>query len=128
MERIDEDLWQRVKKRVIAEHVQGTKSGEWSARKAQLAVRRYRDAGGRYRGRKSPSNSLVRWGAQKWRTKSGRPSSVTGERYLPEEAIRHLSSREYSRTSRSKRRSMSRGKQYSRQPRDIAKKTRKYRL
>jgi len=127
MERLDEALWQRIKKRVIEEHVQGTASGQWSARKAQLAVLRYKQAGGRYRGPKSPSNSLVRWGKQKWRTKSGRPSSLTGERYLPSEAIRHLTSREYSRTSRAKRRSMSRGRQYSRQPRDIARKTRRYR-
>lgn len=126
-DRLDTALWERIKNRVMQEHVQGTASGQWSARKAQLAVQRYKNAGGRYRGPKSPTNSLVRWGQQKWRTKSRKPSSVTGERYLPDAAIRHLTSREYSRTSRAKRKSMSRGKQYSRQPRDIARKTRRYR-
>ena len=28
--------------------------------------------------------SLKKWGEQRWRTKSGKPSSKTGERYLPE--------------------------------------------
>ena len=106
----------------------GTQSGEWSARKAQLAVRLYKEAGGGYRGKKSSSNSLVKWGKQRWRTKSGRPSSLTGERYLPEKAIEHLSPVEYSRTSALKRRAMRRGIQFSKQPRSTAKKTRRYRL
>ncbi len=36
---------------------------------------------------KAPQQSLKNWGDQKWRTKSGKPSSKTGERYLPEAAI-----------------------------------------
>lgn len=125
--RTDPALWEKIKNRVRNENVQGTASGEWSARKAQLAVKRYKDAGGGYRGAKSPSNSLVKWGKQKWRTKSGKPSSLTGERYLPSRAIEALSSREYARTTAAKRRSMSRKRQFSRQPKDIARKTRRYR-
>jgi hypothetical protein len=47
--------------------------------------------------------SLKDWGKQKWRTKSGKPSSKTGERYLPSAAIKALSSSEYARTSAAKR-------------------------
>lgn len=122
--RSNPQLWERIKSRVRNQSIQGTARGQWSARKAQLAVRLYKKAGGRYKGKKSRSNSLVKWGRQRWRTKSGRPSSLTGERYLPERAIAHLTSREYSRTSAAKRKSKT---QYSRQPRDIAQKTRRYR-
>ena len=120
-------LWERTKQRVIAQDIEGTRSGQWSARKAQLAVKLYKQAGGRYKGSKSSSNSLVKWGREKWRTRSGKPSSVTGERSLPTQAIMHLSRSEYSRTTAAKRRSMKRGQQFSRQPRDIAKKTKRYR-
>jgi hypothetical protein len=121
------DLWKRISDKVHREHIQGTEAGEWSARKAQLAVKLYKEAGGGYRGPKSSNNSLVKWGRQHWRTRSGKPSSVTGERYLPAQAIKHLSRKEYSRTTAAKRRSMRQGKQYSRQPRDIARKTKRYR-
>jgi hypothetical protein len=120
-------LWESIKRRVISREVQGTRAGQWSARKAQLAVKEYKEKGGGYIGSKSKSNSLVKWGREKWRTKSGRNSSLTGERYLPTEAIRHLSSEEYKRTSRAKRKASRIGRQFSRQPRDIAKKTRRYR-
>ena len=36
---------------------------------------------------KAPQQSLKNWGDQKWTTKSGKKSSVTGERYLPKKAI-----------------------------------------
>ncbi len=52
---------------------------------------------------KSPQKSLKKWGKQKWRTKSGKPSSKTGERYLPSSVIKKLSSKEYSATTRKKR-------------------------
>ena len=72
---------------------------------------------------RDPQQSLRDWTAQKWRTKSGRPSSETGERYLPESAIRSLSSREYAETTRAKREGKARGQQYVRQPKRIARKT-----
>ena len=71
--------------------------------------------------------SLKNWGKQKWRTKSGKPSSKTGERYLPEKAIKALSSSEYARTSAAKRKGKAAGKQFVKQPKSIANKVRKYR-
>ena len=75
----------------------------------------------------SSQKSLKDWGKQKWRTKSGKPSSKTGERYLPEKAIKALSSSEYARTSAVKRKGIAAGKQFVKQPKSIANKVRKYR-
>jgi len=71
--------------------------------------------------------SLKAWGKQKWRTKSGKKSSVTGERYLPTQAIKNLSPAEYAATTRAKRKAKRKGKQFSKQPKRIAQKVKKYR-
>ena len=71
--------------------------------------------------------SLKNWSRQKWRTKSGKPSGKTGERYLPEKAIKALSSAEYAATTRAKRKRTKKGKQFVKQPKNIAKKTARYR-
>lgn len=71
--------------------------------------------------------SLKNWGKQKWRTKSGKKSSETGERYLPEKAIKSLSAAEYAATTRAKRKAKAQGKQFARQPKSIMAKTRKFR-
>jgi len=71
--------------------------------------------------------SLKDWTKQKWRTKSGKPSGKTGERYLPEKAIKSLSAAEYAATSRAKRKGTKAGKQFVKQPKKIAAKTRKFR-
>ena len=76
---------------------------------------------------KDPQQSLKDWGKQKWRTKSGKPSSQTGERYLPEAAIKSLSSAEYAATTKAKRKGTAVGKQFVKQPKAIAKKTSKFR-
>jgi hypothetical protein len=76
---------------------------------------------------KDPQQSLKDWGKQKWRTKSGKPSSQTGERYLPEAAIKSLSSAEYAATTKAKRKGTAAGKQFVKQPKKIAKKTASYR-
>ena len=76
---------------------------------------------------KKPQQSLKSWGDQKWRTKSGKPSSKTGERYLPEKAIKALSPAEYAATTKAKRAGKSAGKQFVAQPKRIAKKTAGYR-
>jgi len=76
---------------------------------------------------KAPQQSLKDWGAQKWRTKSGKKSSITGERYLPEAAISSLSSAEYAATTRAKRKGKAAGKQFVKQPKRIAKKTAAFR-
>ena len=71
--------------------------------------------------------SLKAWTKQKWRTKSGKPSSKTGERYLPEKAIKSLSSQEYAATTKAKREGTAKGKQFVKQPKGIAKKVKQYR-
>ena len=80
---------------------------------------------------KAPQKSLKKWGKQKWRTKSGKPSTqgpnATGERYLPSKAIKSLSSSEYAATTRAKRKGTKAGKQHVAQPKKIAEKTRRYR-
>ena len=76
---------------------------------------------------KAPQKSLKDWGDQKWRTKSGKKSSDTGERYLPEAAIKALSPKEYAATTRAKRIGKASGKQLVKQPPSIAKKTARYR-
>ena len=76
---------------------------------------------------KAPQQSLKNWTAQKWRTKSGKPSSKTGERYLPEAAIKALSPAEYARTTAAKRKGKAKGKQFVKQPKAVARKTAQYR-
>ena len=76
---------------------------------------------------KQRQRALKDWTAQDWKTKSGKPSSKTGERYLPDSAIKSLSSKEYAATTRKKREDTKKGKQHSKQPKSIAKKTRRHR-
>jgi hypothetical protein len=72
---------------------------------------------------KAPQKSLKDWGDQKWTTKSGKKSSKTGERYLPEKAIKALTPAEYAATTKAKRTGKASGKQFVAQPKRIAKKT-----
>jgi hypothetical protein len=80
---------------------------------------------------KKPQQSLKAWTEQKWRTKSGKPSTqgpkATGERYLPEAAIKSLSSSEYAATTRAKRAGKRAGKQFVAQPKSVAAKVRPHR-
>lgn len=80
---------------------------------------------------KKSQKSLKKWTKQKWRTKSGKNSTqgskATGERYLPEKAIKSLSAKEYAATTRKKREDTKKGKQHSKQPKKVAKKTAKHR-
>ena len=76
---------------------------------------------------KAPQKSLKDWTAQKWRTKSGKPSSKTGERYLPEKAINALSPAEYAATTKAKRAGKAAGKQFVAQPKKVAQKVARYR-
>ena len=84
------------------------------------------ESGRIYAGSKKQTD-LSKWTKQNWRTKSGKPSSETGERYLPEKAIKSLSSSEYAATTRAKREGTKEGKQFVAQPKSIAKKVAKYR-
>ena len=80
---------------------------------------------------KKPQKSLANWTRQKWRTKSGKPSTqgskATGERYLPTEAIKALSPKEYAATSAAKRKASRAGRQVAKQPKKIARKTARFR-
>ena len=71
--------------------------------------------------------SLKAWSKQKWRTKSGKPSSKTGERYLPEKAIKALTPAQYAATTKAKRKGKAQGKQFVKQPKSIAQKTKIFR-
>jgi hypothetical protein len=119
-------LWERVKDE-ITRGDKGGRKGQWSARKAQLAVHEYKARGGGYEGPKSPDNSLRRWTAETWGTKSGKRSRDTGERYLPRRARQALSTEEYARTTRKKRADTRRGRQFSRQPASVREKTARHR-
>ena len=71
--------------------------------------------------------SLKSWGKEDWGTKSGKPSGKTGERYLPKKARESLSPSEYAATTKAKRKGTAAGKQFVKQPKEIAKKTSKFR-
>jgi hypothetical protein len=110
------DLRDRLKAQVMASD-KGGRSGQWSARKAQLLAQKYESAGGGYRGgRDSRQKSLSKWTKEEWGTRSGKPSTqgpkATGERYLPKQAIKKLSAAEYAATTRKKREGTKAGKQF----------------
>ena len=124
-------LRESIKKRIMASG-KGGKPGQWSARKAQLVAQEYKKAGGGYSGSKtSKQQSLSKWTKEEWGTKSGKPSTqgskATGERYLPKKARQSLSASEYAKTSAKKREDLQKGKQFSKQPKSIAKKAARFR-
>ncbi|KQP33637.1 hypothetical protein ASF49_07050 [Methylobacterium sp. Leaf104] len=121
-EKSDPKLWEKVKKQVT-ESDKGGKPGQWSARKAQAATKAYKDAGGGYQGKKSSDNHLKQWTEEEWDTKSGKKSGETGERYLPKKARESVSKSEYDRSTKKKRVDSAKGRQFSKQPADVAKKT-----
>ena len=114
----DPEKWARAKARARARM-----GGKHSARAMQLAVKYYKDAGGTYAGPKKSTNKLRKWSKQGWTYAGKRGAS----RYLPKKAIASLSPSERAATNRKKREDTAAGKQYSRQPRAIAQKTRRYR-
>lgn len=122
-------LWKKIVLQVKKSN-KGGKPGQWSARKAQLAVKIYKKNGGSYYNKKSKNNSLYKWTKQNWRTRSGKPSIMgkyaTGERYLPYDVIKHTSKSDYNKSSRVKRKSIKLGKQYSKQPSKLRKKLSRY--
>jgi hypothetical protein len=115
-------LWDEVKTKVT-EAGKGGRPGQWSARKAQLATQEYKARGGTYDGAKSKDNHLSQWTNADWNTKSGAKSQDSGERYLPKRARKTLTENEYKRTTLKKKADTAKGKQFSAQPKDIAKKT-----
>ena len=117
----DPKLWQKVKEEATKSD-KGGKPGQWSARKAQMATAEYKERGGEYEGRKSKDNHLQQWTDEEWDTRSGSKSGETGERYLPKKARETLSEDEYDRSSAKKRSDSAKGRQHSRQPKDVAEK------
>lgn len=126
-EKTDPKLWEKVKNKVEAGD-KGGKPGQWSARKAQLAVHDYKEAGGGYKGEKTADNHLAQWSKEEWGTKSGKDSEKTGERYLPKKAREKMSDAEYQKTSDKKRADTAKGEQHSQQPAAAAATTRNARL
>ena len=118
-------LWKRIVANVKAGS-KGGDAGEWSARKAQLAVALYKKSGGGYRGKKSSSNSLSKWTKQKWTTSSGKTSDGM-RRYLPEKAWKSLSPSQRRATNQAKAQGNKAGKQFVRQPKRIAQLVKKFR-
>ena len=113
----NQTLWNRIKSRIQAGS-KGGNPGQWSARKAQLAVRAYKKAGGGYSGKKSSKNSLKKWTKQKWRTPSGKKSKDTGEVYAPSKTISKLKStasgkKKLASANKKKRAATRKGKQHA---------------
>jgi len=127
IKRDNEELWQYIKNYIMSLEIAGTKAHQWSARKAQLCVRLYKQFGGGYIGPKEKNNSLSKWSEQQWTTLSGMPSNITGERYLPKKAIENLTPQQYHITTLEKQKAMKQNKQYSKQPIEISNITKKYR-
>ncbi len=114
-------LWARAKAQAKAKM-----GGKHSARAMQLATKIYKKAGGGYRGSKSSSNKLTKWGKQKWQTSSGKKSEGK-RRYLPKKAWKALTAKEKSATNAAKARGNKKGKQFVKQPKSIAAKTKRFR-
>lgn len=118
------ELW----KRIVASVKAGSKggdAGEWSARKAQLAVQQYKNSGGSYKGPKKET-SLSKWTKQEWTTSSGKPSEGK-RRYLPKAAWSALSTAQKAATNKAKAEGNRQGKQFVPQPKSIAQKVKSYR-
>ena len=118
------ELWKRIVARVKAGS-KGGDPGEWSARKAQLAVTQYKKSGGSYVGPKKET-SLSKWTKQEWTTSDGEPSKGK-KRYLPKKAWDSLTSSEKAATNRAKAEGNKSGKQFVPQPKNIAAKTANHR-
>ena len=119
-------LRERLKNKIMAGS-KGGRPGQWSARKAQLLAMEYKKSGGGYSGSKtSKQKSLSKWTKEKWRTSDGSPSRGT-KRYLPDKAWKALSPSEKKATNAAKARGNAQGKQFVAQPKNIKKKTAKYR-
>ena len=95
-------LWSRIVTSVKKSNVGGL-ANTWNARKAQLAVLKYKSLGGKYIGRKSKRNSLSKWTREDW----GYINEKKGNRYLPKRVRSKLTSSE-KRTENRRKRSASR--------------------
>jgi hypothetical protein len=116
--RKDADLY--IKAHEIADEKYGLPH---SARKQQQITRIYKELGGRYTQDIKPNqSSLKKWSDEEWMTKSGMPSRLTGERYLPSRVIASLSDKDYKITSKAKKEGMMKDIQFVPQPKKIVEK------
>ena len=109
-------LRERIKNTIMAGS-EGGRSGQWSARKAQLLAVRYRAAGGGYKKGKKPTKaqrSLRKWTREKWRTSDGKPALRDGRmrRYLPDKVWGKLTPAQRAATNRKKIEGDKRGRQF----------------
>ena len=107
-------LRNKIKNQVMAGS-QGGKSGQWSARKAQLVAQKYEKAGGGYSGAKTKAQSnLSKWTKEKWKTSDGKPAIRQDKttRYLPEEAWDKLTPAQKTATNKKKIEASKRGEQF----------------
>ena len=116
----DPELWEAVKEEITRSD-KGGEPGQWSARKAQMAVQAYKKRGGGYEddGPGQDDTDLHEWTEEDWGTKSGEESGETGERYLPRRVRMLLTEDEYRRSTTKKRQG---DEQYVDQPDDVRKK------
>ena len=114
-------LWEKAKKMACSKG----KLCKHSARKMQWATNYYKKNGGKYRGTKK-SNKLTKWGKEKWTTSDGTKSKGK-KRYLPKKAWEALSESQKKRTNKAKLKGFKQGKQYTKNPKDVAKIAKKYR-
>jgi hypothetical protein len=122
----NEKMWKRIVASVKSGSA-GGRPGQWSARKAQIATKRYKKAGGGYKGAKSSSNSLSKWSKQKWdyvsKGDKKKPRKKRG-RYLPESVRKSLSPSQKAATNKKKRAASKAGKQKAKYSKSVAKKVR----
>lgn len=121
----DPELWETVKQD-ITDADKGGEPGQWSARKAQMAVQEYKSRGGGYEddGPDQDDTDLHQWTQEDWGTKSGGHSGDTGERYLPAKVRMILTEDEYARSTEKKQDGSD---QFVDQPDDVAEKAAKIR-
>lgn len=121
--RTDPELWQKIQKK-WKNGSKGGESGQWNARKAQLAVQEYKRKGGDYiGGPKKKNNSLVKWTKEDWGYIDGKKEN----RYLPAKVRKRLTPREKKLTNRRKRSATKKGKQYAKYSPEVLEKFKKYR-
>ena len=120
--KLDPKKWARAKAKAKAKM-----GGKHSARAMQLAVKYYKDMGGRYGGSKSSSNKLSKWSKQKWdyvsKGDKKKPKSKRG-RYLPKSVRTSLTDAQKRATNRKKKEASKKGSQYAKYSKSIAKKVR----
>jgi hypothetical protein len=120
-EKKNPELWSKIVSEVKSGSSYGVE-GQWNARKASYAVKRYKESGGEYTGKKPSikNNSLKKWLKEDWKTSSGKPGlekdadgNVTkARRYLPRAAWDSLTPGQIAATNAKKNKAFKEGKQF----------------